>query len=120
MRSCRYRARSHEEQAFEKSMVNRVCERSYECKARPHRSLIGPEDQRGAKPQVDDADVLYAAIREKTLDVPFPQSIQNAQHRGHHPRQKHEIAPPSSGMREEIKTETDEPVNCGLQHHSRH
>ena len=77
-----HRAGAEEQQALEERMVEDVEERRGQRQRRGAGHAVGPEGERQAQPDEDDADVLDRVVGEQPLQVVLHQGVEDAHHRG--------------------------------------
>ena len=91
-----HRAGAEEQQALEQRVVEHVEQRRGQRQRRRAPHAVGPEGERQAEADEDDADVLDGVIGEQPLQVVLHQRVEHAQHRGDAAQRR---APPCSTTR---------------------
>ena len=115
-----HRARAEEEERLEGGVVEDVEQRRGEGERGGARHAVGPEGEREAEADEDQADVLDGRIGEHPLQVVLHQGVEDAEHGGGRAEGKHQRRPPPRGRADEIEDDADEGVDRDLGHDAAH
>ncbi len=73
------RAGAKEQETLEERVIKGVQQSPGQGQSRPNTRVVRHENQGGAKPQIDDPDVLDTVVRKQPLEVVLGDRVQNTQ-----------------------------------------
>ena len=113
-------ARAEEQETLERGVIDRVVQRRCQRQDGEPGHAAGPEHEPDAEGDADDADVLDAAVRQKSLQVVLDEGREDAPQGGRSAQRQEQAAPPGRPTAEEVEADAQETVDPQLDHDARH